>query len=42
LTLKDEAGNEVPTVDKKGKFVKEIGAKLKEGVAQFKIKRIYF
>ena len=38
LTLKDEAGNEVPTVDKKGKFVKEIGAKLKEGVAQVKIK----
>lgn len=38
LTLKDEAGNEVPTVDKKGKFVKEIGAKLKEGVAHYKIK----
>jgi len=38
LTLKDEAGNEVPTVDKKGKFVKEIGAKLKEGVERFKIK----
>jgi len=38
LTLKDEAGNEVPTVDKKGKFVKEIGAKLKEGVATYKIK----
>ncbi len=38
LTVKDEAGNEVPTVDKKGKFVKEIGAKLKEGVAQYKIK----
>ncbi len=38
LTLKDEAGNEVPTVDKKGKFVKEIGAKLKESVAQYKIK----
>ncbi len=38
LTLKDEAGNEVPTVDKKGKFVKEIGAKLMEGVAQYKIK----
>ena len=38
LTLKDEAGNEVPTVDKKGKFVKEIGAKLKEGVARYKIK----
>lgn len=38
LTLKDEADNEVPTVDKKGKFVKEIGAKLKEGVERFKIK----
>lgn len=38
LTLKDEAGNEVPSVDKKGKFVKEIGAKLKEGVATYKIK----
>ncbi len=38
LTLKDEAGNEVPTVDKKGKFVKEIGAKLKEGVERYKIK----
>lgn len=38
LTLKDEAGNEVPTVDKKGKFVKEIGTKLKEGVERFKIK----
>ncbi len=38
LTLKDEAGNEVPTVDKKGKFVKEIGAKLKEGIERYKIK----
>ncbi len=38
LTLKDEADNEVPTVDRKGKFVKEIGAKLKEGVAKFSIK----
>jgi len=38
LTLKDEAGNEVPTVDKKGKFVSVIGAKLMEGVAQYKIK----
>ncbi len=38
LTLKDEAGNEVPTVDKKGKFVKEIGTRLKDGVARFKIK----
>ncbi|MBI1767096.1 MAG: isoleucine--tRNA ligase [Bacteroidetes bacterium] len=38
LTLKDEAGNEVPTVDKKGKFVREVGAKLKEGVERYKIK----
>lgn len=38
LTLKDEAGNEVPTVDKKGKFVSVIGEKLKEGVAKYKIK----
>src|SRR6476661_292484 len=38
LTLKDEIGNEVPTVDKKGKFVKEIGAKLKEGIERYKIK----
>jgi isoleucyl-tRNA synthetase len=38
LTLKDEAGNEVPTVDKKGKFVSAIGVKLKEGVERFKIK----
>lgn len=38
LTLRDEEGNEVPTVDKKGKFVKEIGAKLLEGVNRYKIK----
>ncbi len=38
LTLKDEAGNELPTVDKKGKFVSIIGEKLKEGVAKYKIK----
>jgi isoleucyl-tRNA synthetase len=38
LTLKDESGNEVPTVDKKGKFVFAIGEKLKEGVAKYKIK----
>lgn len=38
LTLKDESDNEVPTVDKKGKFVSQIGEKLKEGVAKFKIK----
>lgn len=38
LTVKDESGHEVPTVDKKGKFVKEIGSKLKQGVEQYKIK----
>jgi isoleucyl-tRNA synthetase len=38
LTVKDEAGNEVPTVDRKGKFVNAIGEKLKEGVAKFGIK----
>jgi isoleucyl-tRNA synthetase len=38
LTLKDEAGNEVPTVDKHGRFVKEIGQKLMAGVQQYKIK----
>lgn len=38
LTVRDEAGNELPTVDRKGKFVKEIGSKLKEGVERYKIK----
>ncbi len=38
LTILDEAGSEVPTVDRKGKFVKEIGARLLAGVAKYKIK----
>lgn len=38
LTLKDADGSEIPTVDKKGKFVKEIGAKLAEGVKKYGIK----
>lgn len=38
LTVEDEAGNEVPTVDRKGKFITIIGEKLKEGVAKFGIK----
>lgn len=38
LTLKDEAGNEVPTVDRKGKFVPAIGKKLQDGVALYKIR----
>jgi isoleucyl-tRNA synthetase len=38
LTVRDEAGNEVPTVDKKGKFISAIGAHLKAGVAKYGIK----
>lgn len=38
MTLKDEADNEVPTVDRKGKFIHQIGVKLKEGVAKYNIK----
>jgi isoleucyl-tRNA synthetase len=38
LTVKDELDNEVPTVDKKGKFIQEIGSKLKEGVEKYGIK----
>ncbi len=38
MTVRDAAGNEVPTVDKKGKFVSQIGVKLAEGVAKYKIK----
>jgi isoleucyl-tRNA synthetase len=38
LTIKDEAGSEVPTVDRKGKFISVIGEKLKEGVAKYNIK----
>ena len=38
MTIKDEAGNELPTVDKKGKFISAIGEKLKEGVAKYQIK----
>ncbi len=38
MTVRDAAGNEVPTVDKKGKFISQIGAKLAERVAKYKIK----
>jgi isoleucyl-tRNA synthetase len=38
LTVKDENGNEVPTVDRKGKFISQIGKKLQEGVSRFGIK----
>jgi isoleucyl-tRNA synthetase len=38
LTILDDAGNEVPTVDRKGKFIKQVSVKLKEGVAKYGIK----
>ncbi|GCC50804.1 isoleucine--tRNA ligase [Chryseotalea sanaruensis] len=38
LTVKDELGNEVPTVDRKGKFIDAIGERLKEGVSKYNIK----
>jgi isoleucyl-tRNA synthetase len=38
LTVNDENGNEVPTVDRKGKFVSSIGKKLQEGVSKYSIK----
>ncbi len=38
LTVRDEAGNEVPTVDRKGKFIAKIGKHLREGVQRYNIK----
>jgi isoleucyl-tRNA synthetase len=38
LTIKDELDNEVPTVDKRGKFISVIGEHLAEGVKKFNIK----
>jgi isoleucyl-tRNA synthetase len=38
LTVLDDAGNEVPTVDKKGKFISQIGVRLLEGVKKYSIK----
>lgn len=38
LTIKDDAGNEVPTVDKKGKFISIIGEQLAAGVAKYGIR----
>lgn len=38
LTVRDESGNEVPVVDRKGKFVRQIGEKLKEAVNKYQIK----
>lgn len=38
ITIQDEAGNEVPTVDRKGKFIDTIGQQLQAGVARYSIK----
>lgn len=38
MTVPDAAGNEIPVVDKKGKFIHEVGEHLAEGVAKYKIK----
>ncbi len=38
LTVLDEAGNEMPVVDRKGKFVQQIGRRLKEAVERYNIK----
>ncbi len=38
MTVKDEAGNELPIVDKKGRFINAVGEKLDEGVSRYKIK----
>lgn len=38
MTIRDAAGNELPTVDRRGKFIDEIGVKLAEGVERYKIK----
>ena len=38
LTVKDEFDNEVPVVDRKGKFITAIGHKLAEGVKKYHIK----
>jgi isoleucyl-tRNA synthetase len=38
MTITDEAGNEIPIVDKKGRFITSVGEKLANGVATYKIK----
>ncbi len=38
LTIKDELDNEVPTVDRKGKFISAIGKQLADAVKKFNIK----
>lgn len=38
MTIRDEGGNELPIVDKKGKFIREAGEKLVAGIARYNIK----
>lgn len=38
MTLRDEAGNESPIVDKKGRFIPPVGERLAEGVSRYKIR----
>lgn len=38
MTVLDAAGNEIPVVDKKGKFIHEVGEHLVAGVSKYKIK----
>ncbi|MBM3177412.1 MAG: isoleucine--tRNA ligase [Bacteroidetes bacterium] len=38
LTVRDAEGNEVPTVDRQGKFVEAIGKKIREGISRYNIR----
>jgi isoleucyl-tRNA synthetase len=38
MTITDDAGNDIPIVDKKGRFISSVGEKLANGVATYKIK----
>ena len=38
MTIRDQDGNEVPTVDKQGKFIDQIGTELKKGIERYGIK----
>jgi isoleucyl-tRNA synthetase len=40
LTIQDDAGNELPTVDKKGKFINEIGLSFRKALKNIKSKHI--
>lgn len=38
LTIKDDSGSEIPVVDRKGKFISQIGKHLSEGVTRYGIR----